>query len=132
MVIKRTELKTLADFQKMIATLQREAAHLRAKELAELPAKYGFKSAKEFIKAIRVAAAGRNGSSPHRLLKKPGSKRRRRYFKISPEIKLKIVDALNKGKTGPQVAEELDVSLSSVYLAKRGISLPPARKLKKK
>ena len=54
---------------------------------------------------------------PAQITEEAGKQTPPPVLQISPEIKLKIVDALNKGKTGPQVAEELDVSLSSVYLS---------------
>ncbi|MDD2762406.1 MAG: helix-turn-helix domain-containing protein [Opitutaceae bacterium] len=118
------KIKQLADYQGRIAELQKQIEKERAKELARLPEKFGYQSAKELIKAIR-AASGAGG-------KRRGQKalRRRKRARITAEMKDKIKSAIQAGKSGTQIARDFGISLPSVYNIKKAFGLVKARKKK--
>ena len=117
------KIKQLTDYQNKVAALEKEIAKERARTLATLHGKYGFKSAAELIKAIRAATGGGG--------KRSGLKRgHRKHARITPELRGQIKAALEGGKTGGQVAEAFGVSLPSVYNIKKAAGLVKARKKK--
>jgi len=118
------KIKKLADYQGKVAELQKQIARERTKALAYLHEKYGFESAKELIKAIRVAA----GSAGKRRGRKAG--RHRRHARITPEMKNKIKGAIQAGRTGARIAQEFGISLPSVYNIKKAFGLVKTRKQK--
>jgi hypothetical protein len=114
--------KRLADYQAKVAELQTQVEKERTRALAHLHEEYGFASVKELIKAIR-RAAGRGGRRAGRK-----SSGHRKHARITAELKVKIKGAIQKGKTGSQVASEYGVSLPSVYNIKKAFGLVKARK----
>ena len=118
------KIKQLADYQHKVAGLQKAIEAERAKSLATLHEKYGFKNAAELIKAIRAAA----GVSAKGRGRKAGL--HRKHARITPELRTQIKAALAAGKTGGAVAAEFGVSLPSVYNIKKASGLVKARKKK--
>jgi hypothetical protein len=110
--------KRLAEYKAKIVELEKQVAKERTRVLAHLHEEYGFASAKELIRAIRKAA----GRGVRR-----GAPRRRKYTRITADLKVKIKKALQRGKTGAQVAGEYGVSLPSVYNLKKAFGLVKAR-----
>ena len=56
--------------------------------------------------------------------------RRRKYARITAELREKVKTALQAGKTGAAVAAEFGISLPSVYNIKKKSGLVKARKTK--
>jgi hypothetical protein len=115
------KIKQLADYQNKVQALKHEIEKERTGALAHLHEKFGFASARELIKAIREAA----GLTKAR---RGGKGRRRKYSRITAELREQIKAALQAGKTGGQVAAEFGISLPSVYNIKKKSGLVKARK----
>ena len=118
------KIKQLADYQDKVQELKQEIEKERVEALAQLHEKFGFASALELVKAIREAA----GLTGKRRGRKGG--RRRKYARITAELREKVKTALQAGKTGAAVAAEFGISLPSVYNIKKKSGLVKARKTK--
>ncbi len=119
------KIKELQDLQARAADLQKTIETERQQELAALPGKYGFDSAEAFIKAVRVATAPKGKKRGRKAKAAPAGKRTR--TKITPELKEKVVAAVQAGKTGAAIAAEFGISLPSVQNIKKEAGLVKAR-----
>jgi len=106
-----------------------------SKELAALPAKYGFESADSFIAAVRSASGG--GARRGRPAAKSaaassggggggGGKRRRRAV-ITDETRNVVKKLVENGKTGAEIAKQVGISLPSVQNIKKALGLVKKR-----
>jgi hypothetical protein len=102
------------------------------KELAALPAKYGYASAADFVAAVTAASGGgaRRGRKPGRPAGGgpggPGRKRRRRAV-ITDETRSQVKKMVADGKTGAEIAKAVGVSLPSVQNIKKALGLVKKR-----
>lgn len=134
------KIKELAQARAQIALLEKAIADERA-ELAALPAKYGFASAADFVKAVKAAAAasgGRRGrkSATGKVAKavpaaaktkaSAGRKRRKRAV-ITDETRASLKKMVEAGKTGGEIAKSLGISLPSVQNIKKALGLVKKR-----
>ena len=118
------KLRKLEAARAKIASLEKSiASELRA-ELAALPAKYGFDSAKAFAAAVKAAGDGRRGSKRRGRLAKagPGRKRRRRAV-ITDATRASVKKMVEAEKTGSEIAKTLRISLPSVQNIKKVLGL---------
>jgi DNA invertase Pin-like site-specific DNA recombinase len=122
----------IAQLKKLEAVRARLQAKLD-RELAALPAKYGFETAEAFVKAVSAASAsgsvgGRARGRPRGAAKAaaPARKRRKRA-KITDEMRAQVKALVEAGKTGGLIAKELDISLPSVQNIKKALGLVKAR-----
>lgn len=115
------KLKTLAKYQKMVASLEKQLAGSQRK-LRSLPAKFGFKSLNEFIAALRAADGGAASGG----VAKSGKSRAKRT-KITPEMKQKVKALAQAGKTGAEIAKQIGISLPSVHNIKKELGLVKKR-----
>jgi DNA-binding NarL/FixJ family response regulator len=115
-------------------------------ELASLPARYGFNSVEEFIKAVKAAidsgagkksakkAAGKPGRKPGKKAAKaaaPASEpKSRKRGKITPELKEQVKLLVSEGKTTQAIASALKISAPSVQNVKKELGLVKARAAK--
>jgi hypothetical protein len=127
------KLKELQALQAKTAALEQELAEERQKQIASLPAQYGFASADEFIAAVRAAAAG-GGKRRGRKAKaaKPAAaakpaKRRKRAV-ITDETRAEVKKMVEAEKTGAEIAKALGISLPSVQNIKKALGLVGKRK----
>ena len=118
------KLKQLTEYQTKVVELQNSIELERKEALAHLHKEYGFETPAELIKAIRAATGGTVARRSN------GGVRRRKHARISPELREKVVAALQGGKTGAQVAEEFSISVPSVQNIKKASGLVKARKKK--
>jgi DNA-binding NarL/FixJ family response regulator len=102
------------------------AAGLR-KELAALPASYGFDNVEAFIAAVSAAAGGRRGRAKGAGKPARGKKRRRRAV-ITDETRAEVKRLAGAGKTGAEIAAAVGISLPSVQNIKKALGLVKARK----
>jgi len=116
------KIKELEAARAKISTLEEAIAAEQAKELAALPAKYGFKNAAELIKALKGATGGRTSSG-----KAKSGKRRKRAI-INDETKSKVKALTAAGKTGSEIAEAVGISVPSVQNIKKELGLTKPRK----
>ena len=117
--IKELE-KLRADTAKLEASIKDE----RTKELAALPAYYGFDSVAAFAKA--VVKAGKGAKVSEKAPKEAKAKKRTRAV-VTPEIKAKVVELANEGKTGAEIAKAVGVSLPTIQNIKKAAGLVKAR-----
>lgn len=121
------KLKELAATRAKLASLEQSLATELNKELASLPAKYGFGSTDAFLQAVRSASGGRRGR-PAGTGKPggPGKKRRRRAV-ITDETRASVKKMVDAGKTGGEIAKALSISLPSVQNIKKALGLVKKR-----
>jgi hypothetical protein len=106
-----------------IAALEKKMSVVRAKQLVALPAKHGFESLADFIKALKGAAGGkRKGAKPA-----TGKKRRKRAV-ITAATRAEVKKQVEAGKTGAAIAKSVGISLPSVQNIKKALGLVQARK----
>jgi hypothetical protein len=115
------KLKELATARTKIAQLESEMASELGKELAALPAQYGFESAKAFIKAVKMAASGKTKAG------RSGGKRRTRAV-ITDATRAQVKKMVEADKSGAEIAKALKISLPSVQNIKKALGLVKSRK----
>ena len=131
------KLKELEAARAKLESLEQSIADELNKELAALPAKYGFASASDFVRAVNAATGGGRGRRGRRgrpagkgksAGKKggPGRKRRRRAV-ITDETRAQVKKMVDAGKTGAEIAESLKISLPSVQNIKKALGLVQKR-----
>lgn len=128
------KIKELTAARAKLAELKQAVERALPRELAELPAKYGFDSIKEFANAVRTAAAApgkRRGRPPgakaKAAVKPPGRKKRRKRAVITDETRALVKKLVGEGKTGPEIAKAAGISLPSVQNVKTSLGLTRRR-----
>lgn len=112
-------LKELESTRAKVAVLEKSIESERTKELAGLPAQYGFKSTADFLQAVRNATGGKS---------RRGSKTGRRTRAVITDATRAKVKALAKaGKTGTEIAAMVGISLPSVQNIKKALGLVKPR-----
>lgn len=132
------KLKALETARAKLASLEQSIADELNKELAGLPAKYGFDSADAFAQAVKAASGGRGGKGtrgggagrPAAAASGgrggPGKKRRKRAV-ITDETRAQVKKLVEGGKTGGEIAKTLGISLPSVQNIKKALGLVKKR-----
>lgn len=122
------KLKEIAAAKAKIAALEKSVAAEVNKELASLPAKYGFASFKAFAKAVK-AASGRSGKvrAAAKSASSGGKKRRTRAV-ITDATRAELKKLVEAGKSGGAIAKTLKISLPSVQNIKKALGLVKPRK----
>jgi len=128
------KIKELEAARAKLATLEQSIADELNKELAALPAKFGFASVGEFVRAVNAASGGgrgrRRGRPPGKGkaagAKKGGRKRRTRAV-ITDETRAQVKKLVDAGKTGAEIAQTLKISIPSVQNIKKALGLVKER-----
>ncbi len=129
------KIKELEAARAKLATLEQSIADELNNELAGLPAKFGFESVGEFVRAVNAAAGGsrgrgrRRGRPPGKAkgpAKKTGRGRRTRAV-ITDETRAQVKKMVDAGKTGAEIAENLKISIPSVQNIKKALGLVKER-----
>ena len=140
MLFRSTPLPMITQTLQKIAALRAEAAALeatveaaRAKELAALPAQYGFSSAAEFAAAVIAASGKPRGRKPGKAAKAAvepasGGKKRRTRAVITDAMKAEVKKLVQAEKTGAEIAKAVGISLPSVQNIKKELGLVKAKK----
>jgi hypothetical protein len=111
-----------------IANLENAIAAELSKELAGLPAKFGFSDVKSFLKAVKSAAGGkRRGKAGKTAKKSSGGKKRRTRAVITDATRAEVKKLVEAGKTGGQIAKAVGISLPSVQNIKKALGLVKKR-----
>ncbi len=119
------KIKQLKATQAKMAELEKSIATQLARELAGLPAKYGFGTVQAFVQAVKAASGGKRRVPAAK--KKAGGKRRKRAV-ITAETKAQVKSLAAAGKTGAEIAKSVGISLPSVQNIKKELGLVKARK----
>lgn len=117
-LMAKDTLKQIAEYKTRLAALEKKLHG----ELAKLPARFGFKSADEFLAAFRAAT----GSKAAARAPKAATGRKARV-EITPAIVAKVKELVAGGKTGGDIAESVGISLPSVQNIKRKLGLVKKR-----
>jgi hypothetical protein len=135
-VMVTDKLKELEAARAKLASLEQSLQSELGKELAQLPAKYGFASADEFIDAVRDATGaggrrarrGRRGRPPGAGgAAKAGGRGRRSRAVITDETRTQVKKMVEAGKTGSEIAKTVGISLPSVQNIKKALGLVKKR-----
>lgn len=125
------KLKELEATRAKLASLEQAVQAELNKELAGLPAKFGFASADAFVDAVRTAT----GSGPRRRgrpakaagASATGGKKRRRRAVITDQTRSEVKKLVEAGKTGSEIAKIVGISLPSVQNVKKALGLVKKR-----
>ncbi|WP_221031726.1 helix-turn-helix domain-containing protein [Actomonas aquatica] len=123
------KIKELQELQAKAAQLQEAIEVERTRELAALPAKYGYTDLNAFIKALK-SAAGTTGKKRGRKAKgapKAAKPAKRSRAKITDELKAQVKEAVEAGETGAAIAERFGISVPSVQNIKKEFGLVKPR-----
>lgn len=119
------KIKALAAAKTKVAALETAIASELNRELAGLPAKFGFGSVDAFAAAVSSASGKRRGRKPGQAKAasaKKTSKRRKRAV-ITDETRASVKKMVGEKKTGSEIAKALGISLPSVHNIKRQLGL---------
>jgi hypothetical protein len=130
------KLKQLEAAKARLAELQQAVAQQVRRELAGLPGKYGFASAKEFIAAVADATGSKKGRAAGRAQSaksgaassSPKGAGRRKRAVITDATRGEVKKLTDAGKTGAEIAKTVGISLPSVQNIKKALGLVKARK----
>ena len=124
------KLKELAATRAKLASLEQAVQAELNKELAGLPAKFGFASADAFVDAVRAATGGRRRGRPAKSDAAPaaaGGKKRRRRALITDQTRSEVKKLVESGKTGNEIAKLVGISLPSVQNLTKALGLVKKR-----
>lgn len=120
------QLKELQAAREKVAALEKSVAETLKKELAALPAQYGFDRVNAFVAAVRAASGKRRGRKPGATKSAPatvGGGKRRKRAKITDETRAAVKKMVEAEKTGAEIAKALGISLPSVQNIKKALGL---------
>jgi hypothetical protein len=125
------KMKELEAARAKLAVLEKSVADELSKELAGLPAKFGFDSPGAFIRALQVATGGarkprRKGAGKKSAASGVNGKRRTRAV-ITDDTREQVKKLVDAGKTGSEIAGTLKISLPSVHNIKKALGLVKGR-----
>jgi DNA invertase Pin-like site-specific DNA recombinase len=130
------KLKELEAARAKLASLEKSIQAELNKELAALPAKFGFASAVEFAAAVTKAAGGRPGRKAPKAKAKAraaaaasggAKKKRRKRAKITDATRAEVKKLVEAGKSGGEIAKVVGISLPSVQNIKKALGLVKKR-----
>ena len=116
------QLKALAAARARVARLEQAIARQLHRELAALPARYGFPTVEAFADAVQAA------SRPAHARPAKAGPRRRRRAKITAATRAKVKQLVEAGQTGRAIAQAAGISLPSVHNIKQELGLVTPRK----
>lgn len=117
------KIKALAAVRVRVLELERAIASDLKVELAQLPAKFGFKDTASFIAALRRSVnshKGRHGSAP-------AARNKRRRARITDTIRSRVRELVEEGETGAAIAKRVGISIPSVQNIKKALGLVKRR-----
>jgi hypothetical protein len=122
------KIKALARARARIAALERSIATELNRELARLPARFGFSDTASFIAAVKGAAGRGSGRRRSLILAGANGGKRRTRARINDDIRTQVRERVEAGETGRNIAQQLRISLPSVQNIKKALGLVKARK----
>jgi len=118
------KLQQLQELRAKVLALEESLAATKRAELAQLPTRYGFDSAKDFAAAVLEAFGKRRGRMPRTIkAPAPAGKKRRTRAKITPQTRATVKKLVSAGKTGAEIAKAVGISLPSVQNIKKALGL---------
>lgn len=114
--------KKLAAAKAKVAKLENLVKSKLQNELAALPAKFGFESVQDFLKAVETAGGKRAGA------KAKVARKSRKRAKITDATRAEVKKLVEAGKSSSQIAKAVGISLPSVANIKKALGLVKPRK----
>ena len=123
------KIKELAATRAKMLNLEKTIASQLNKELAVLPAKFGFDNVGDFLKAVKAASGrkARGAGKKSKSKSKAGGKKRRSRAVITDTTRAQVKKLVEAGKTGGEIAKEVGISLPSVHNIKKALGLVQKR-----
>ena len=121
------KIQQLAATRAKIANLEKSIAAELNRELAALPAKFGFESVQAFIKAVKAAGSGRAARGGRKAKADAPAKQRRKRAVITDATRAQVKKLAEAGKTGEEIAKAVGISLPSVHNIKKALGLVKKR-----
>ena len=121
------KMKELHAARAKLASLEKAIAAEMNKELAGLPAKFGFDSVANFVRAVTAASGGRKSSRRRGTAKNGKGGKRRTRAVITDETRAQVKKMVDAGKTGGEIAAAVKISLPSVQNIKKALGLVKGR-----
>lgn len=122
------QIKEIEAARAKIAALEKSVEAAINKELASLPAKYGFASVQAFAQAVKAAAGGGGRGRASAKATGAGGKKRRTRAVITDATRADVKKMVEAGKSGGAIAKALKISLPSVQNIKKALGLVKPRK----
>jgi len=120
------KIKELAATKAKVALLEGTIAAELNRELAGLPAQFGFDSVAAFAGAVKAAAGPKRKARV--VAKKSAGAKRRKRAKITDATRAEVKKLVEAGKTGGEIAKAVGISLPSVQNVKKQLGI--TRKIK--
>ena len=121
------KIQELAATRAKIANLEKAIATELNRELAGLPAKFGFDSVQAFLKAVKAAGGGRKSAGAKKAKSAGAGKKRRKRAVITDATRAQVKKLSEAGKTGGEIAKTVGISLPSVHNIKKALGLVKKR-----
>lgn len=124
------QIKELEATKAKLASLEQSIEEAMEAELAGLPGKYGFDSMPAFIKRLKSIGGVRakKTRAPKAKAARPAAAGKKRVrATITEQMKLQVKAMTEAGKTGPEIAEAVGISMPSVQNIKKAFGLVKAR-----
>ena len=122
-------MKELEAARAKVSELERSIEAGLRTELAGLPARYGFADVKTFLRAVRGATGGKAGRRAAQRADVTKAKRRKRAV-VTDATRAEVKKLVEAGKTGGEIAKQVEISLPTVQNIKKALRLIKARKAK--
>ncbi len=119
------KLKELNAARAKVASLEQAVKAELGRELAALPAQYGFASVADFVAAVAAASGAPSGQKPAKAGAAPVAvkKKRRKRAVITNVTRDEVKKLVAAGKTGAEIAKAVGISLPSVQNVKKALGL---------
>jgi hypothetical protein len=125
------QIKELEATKAKLASLEQSIELEMEAELAGLPVKYGFESMQALIKRLKsiggVRAKKTRAPKAKSKVARPAAGQKRARATITEEMKLQVKALTEAGKTGPEIAVAVGISMPSVQNIKKAFGLVKAR-----
>ena len=125
------QIKELEATKAKLASLEQSIELEMEAELAGLPVKYGFESMPALIKRLKsiggVRAKKTRAPKAKSKAARPAAGQKRARATITEEMKLQVKALTEAGKTGPEIAAAVGISMPSVQNIKKAFGLVKAR-----
>jgi len=125
------KIKNLEASRAKVAKLEQQIAAELDKELAGLPAQFGFNSVDAFAAAVKAAAGGKRRKRATKKAapaKSAAGKKRRKRAVITDATRAEVKKLVEAGQPGSAIAKSLKISLPSVQNIKKALGLVKAKK----
>jgi len=121
-------IKALAATKARVAKLEQAIAAELDRELAGLPAQFGFADVNSFAVAVLAAAKGSGRRGRKAATPKPVGKKRRKRAVITDATRAEVKKLVEAEKSGAEIAKAVGISLPSVQNIKKALGLVSKKK----